>query len=606
MKKPYLSALVLSLFTATASAQITTKEQAITHIEALLSANPTAAANAKTAVNAATNEAGYNAAIKAFHQALNGSKVYFTNSARADTKSYLTVSPTFNAAGDAAAPTVENVFELKYNAAIDAFALKHAVTGRSLKNLPGLYTPVPTIAGEEDLYTFDATGNNYTFSIRNKATNDTKKYLHLAGDKSGAQYNVVRWSVGSGELSDGSTWSIESANTPTENQLKAAALQRFTSYDIESNVGEKLGQRQTTEEVEAIMDKFEAAEEELTLNELQQLISAYADNKFFELNLPNDGLFFKIKSNDGLRYITTTGATSGEWQLKTTKETNDEGTIFCLSNNNLVSLSTGRAVYLSNNRSQAKLAAYSVETPATVEFGGLADGKYKMLLKQGTQKATVHLWQQDDKLGVDGWGGDNTSDKRTHLQLEEVENVPVQLNANGLASFCAPYHMEVPAGVEIYVAGSYNAADERINLTQLSGNIIPAETAVVLRGAASTKIELTYAEGNVTVTPPAVNLFQGKATPSQIATGQEARALKGDEFVVLSTPYVRGFRAYFNASTAGAARATTLAFPGVTAVERVAAAENAAAPIFDLSGRRVEKPVAGQIYVQNGQKFLQR
>ena len=166
--------------------------------------------------------------------------------------------------------------------------------------------------------------------------------------------------------------------------------------------------------------------------------------------------------------------------------------------------------------------------------------------------------------------------------------------------------MEVPAGVEIYVAGSYNAADERINLTQLSGNIIPAETAVVLRGAASTKIELTYAEGNVTVTPPAVNLFQGKATPSQIAAGQEARALKGDEFVVLSTPYVRGFRAYFNASTAGAARATTLAFPGVTAVERVASAKNAAAPIFDLSGRRVEKPVAGQIYVQNGKKFLQR
>ena len=244
-------------------------------------------------------------------------------------------------------------------------------------------------------------------------------------------------------------------------------------------------------------------------------------------------------------------------------------------------------------------------TPATVEFGELADGKYKVILKQGNQKATVYLWQ-DGQTHVDGLGGDNTTSKETHLQLEEVENVPVQLNANGLASFCAPYHMVVPADVEIYVANSYNATDERINLTQLSGNIIPEGTAVVLKGAASTKIELTYAEGNVTVTPPAVNLFKGKATPTQFATGQEVRALKGDEFLVLSTPYVRGFRAYFNASTAGAARATTLAFPGVTAVERVAAAENAAAPIFDLSGRRVEKPVAGQIYVQNGQKFLQR
>ena len=337
---------------------------------------------------------------------------------------------------------------------------------------------------------------------------------------------------------------------------------------------------------------------------MQDLLSAYADKTSFALNLPERGDFFRIKSNDGSRYITTDGAAAGEWQLKTTTGTPDENTIFCFDGTNLVSLKTGRAVYLSNNKSQAKLAAYDVATPATVEFGELADGKYKVILKQGNQKATVHLWQ-DARTNVDGSGGDNTGNVLTHLQLEEVENVPVQLNANGLASFCAPYHMEVPADVEIYVASSFNAAKDRIILTQLSGNIIPEGTAVVLKGAASTKINLTYAEGNMTVTPPAVNLFQGKATPSQIAAGQEARALKGDEFLVLNTQYVRGFRAYLSSAAGGATR-SQLIFPGVTAVDRVAAAENAVAPIFDLSGRRVEKPVAGQIYVQNGQKFLQR
>ena len=603
MKKHYLSALVLALFTATASAQITTQDQANKQIDALAAANPTAATAAKAAVAAASDANGYNQAVKTFYQAIDGKLVYFTNTARGG-KNYLTVSPTFTAAGDiTTTPTAENVFELKYNAANDAFALKHAVTGRSLKNLPGLYTSVSTTVDEDNLYTFVATGNNYTFSISNKATNDSRRYLHLDQHKTGEQFNVVRWEAGNGNLNDPSTWSLESANNRTANELEVAALQRFASYDIQSNVGEELGKRQITKEAGDLMDELEETSSS-KLPVLHKLISAYADNKFFELNLPNDGLFFKIKSNNGTRYVTATGASNDEWQLQTTEDANDEGTIFCLSDNHLVSLTTGRAVYLTNNQSQTKLAPYSVTDLGQVEFSGLADGKYKMLVKQGTQTVTVHLWQ-NDKTGVDGSRGDNTKATETHLQLEEIEKVPVRFNAKGLASFCTPYAMEVPANVEIYVASSFNAAKDRINLTQLTDNVIPAGTAVVLKGAASQRVELNYYTYEDAVPAPAVNLFQGKATPSQIPTGQEARALKGDEFLVLNTQYVRGFRAYLSSAAGGATR-SQLAFPGVTAVESVATAENAEAPIFDLSGRRVEKPVAGQIYVQNGKKFLQR
>ena len=606
MKKQYLSALVLALFTATASAQITTQDQANKQIDALAAANPTAATAAKAAVAAASDANGYNDAVNDFYQALDGKQVYFRNSSRGGGKNYLTVSSAFVAAGDhTETPTAENVFELEYDEANNAFALRHAVTGRTLTDLPKTNnTFVPTVENEGGLYTLTATGKNNTFSLLNKATGAPYNHIHLANDKSGAQYNIVRWSAGNGELNDGSTWSLESAESVTEEAIYEAASNRIISWHLENNkFGSSLGQRYVSQEVLDVWKKV--GNEQATIDNLHTLISAYADKTSLTLNMPQRGDFFRIKSNDGTRYITTDGAAAaGEWQLKTTTGTLDENTIFCFDGTNLVSLKTGRAVYLSNNKSQAKLAAYDVATPATVEFGELADGKYKVILKQGNQKATVHLWQ-DSKTNVDGWNGDNAGNVLTHLQLEEVENVPVQLNANGLASFCAPYHMEVPADVEIYVASSFNAAKDRIILTQLSGNIIPEGTAVVLKGAASTKIELTYAEGNVTVTPPTVNLFQGKATPSQIAAGQEARALKGDEFVVLSTPYVRGFRAFLSSAAGGATR-SQLIFPGVTAVDRVAAAENAAAPIFDLSGRRVEKPVAGQIYVQNGQKFLQR
>ena len=600
MKKQYLSALVLALFTATASAQITTQDQANKQIDALAAANPTAATAAKAAVAAASDANGYNDAVNDFYQALDGKQVYFRNSSRGGGKNYLTVSSAFVAAGDhTETPTAENVFELEYDEANNAFALRHAVTGRTL-------TDLPTVENEGGLYTLTATGKNNTFSLLNKATGAPYNHIHLANDKSGAQYNIVRWSAGNGELNDGSTWSLESAESVTEEAIYEAASNRIISWHLENNkFGSSLGQRYVSQEVLDVWKKV--GNGQATIDNLHTLISAYADKTSLTLNMPQRGDFFRIKSNDGKRYVTTGGATSGEWQLKTTTGTPDENTIFCFDGTNLVSLKTGRAVYLSNNKSQAKLAAYNVATPATVEFGGLADGKYKVILKQGTQTATVHLWQQDDKLGVDGSNGDNTNDNRTHLQLEAVNEVQVHLNNDGYASFCAPKALKAVQNVTIYVANSYDAANERINLTEISGNIIPANTAVVLTSDETSDIALvSLAEGETAPAAPAVNLFKGKATPTQFAAGQEVRALKGEEFLVLNTPYVRGFRAYFNASTAGAARATTLAFPSVTAVERVAAAENTAAPIFDLSGRRVEKPVAGQIYVQNGKKFLQR
>ena len=601
MKKQYLSALVLALFTATASAQITTQDQANKQIDALAAANPAAATAAKAAVAAASDANGYNQAVKTFYQAIDGKQVYFTNSARGGGKSYLTLSPAFAAAGDRTdTPTAENVFELEYDEANNSFALSHAVTGRALKNLPGLYTSIPTTSEEGGSYSFVPTGQNNTFSLRNDATSGDQNCLHLD------QYNkVVRWNAGSGAANDASTWSLENASNVTDDELFEAAGERFMALNLlDVPFGYSLGQRFVSEETKAILEKFKT--NNVSLEEVQDLLSAYADKTSFTLNMPATGDFFRIKSNDGLRYITTKDATKDAWRLQTTKDANDEGTIFCFDGKHLVSLKTGRAVYLNGN-SHAKLAAYSVETPATVEFGGLADGKYKMLLKQGTQTATVHLYQQDDKLGVDGWNGDNTKDNLTHLQLEAVNEVQVHLNNDGYASFCTPKALKAVQNVTIYVANSYDAANERINLTEISGNIIPANTAVVLTSDETSDIALvSLAEGETAPAAPAVNLFKGKATPTQFAAGQEVRALKGDEFLVLSTPYVRGFRAYFNASTAGAARATTLAFPGVTAVDRVAAAENADAPIFDLSGRRVEKPVAGQIYVQNGKKFLQR
>lgn len=566
-------------------------------VAALSAVDPSAAADANNAIDAASDETGYAAALKAFRQALDDHQVRFANTGRG-AKNYLTLSADFKA-GATETKNAEDVFVLKYHADNDNFSLQHAVTGRNLANVPNFNQAVPSTTSDATRYDLLSNDKNNTISLRNVSNNAAQNYLHLASDK----VNVVRWDAGNGNADNASTWTIENADDIDDSALLSAAMRRFELIPAPSDAGEQLGQRTLTDEVDELVDKL-LDNEPLTLEEYQQLLSAHADNHFYELNMPKKGLFFKIKSNDGSRYVTATGATDGVWQLQTTTDSTDEGTIFGYDGSHLVSLSTGRAVYLKGD-SKAKLAKYDETNFGTVEFGTTPDNKYAVYVKQGQQTATMYLYQEASKPGVDGLGGKNTGHVLTHLQLEEVASVPVHLNTAGLATFVPAYDMVVPNGVEIYVASQYDTAHQRIILSQVQGKVIPADTPVLLYGHASTTIQLTYSDEEDGAPTVSVNAFQGSFAPSAVPAGQEGRVLKEGEFVKVVPDFVRGMRAFVSAAPSAGTR-TALAFPGVTAVESVKTASEAEAPIYDLSGRRVTKPVAGQIYVQNGKKFLQR
>lgn len=565
-------------------------------VAALAAVDSSAAATANNAIDAASDETGYAAALKAFRQALDDHQVRFANTGRG-AKNYLTLSADFKA-GATETKNAEDVFVLKYHADNDNFSLQHAVTGRNLANVPNFNQAVPSTTSDATRYDLLSNDKNNTISLRNVSNNAAQNYLHLASDK----VNVVRWDAGNGNADNASTWTIENADDIDDSALLSAAMRRFELIPAPSDAGEQLGQRTLTDEVDELVDKL-LDNEPLTLEEYQQLLSAHADNRFYELNMPKKGMFLKIKSNDGSRYVTANGAADGAWQLQTTTDSTDEGTIFGYDGSHLVSLSTGRAVYLSGG-SQAKLADYTVTNLGTVEFGTTPDNKYAVYVKQGAQTATMHLWQ-DNRNAVDGSGNKNTGNVLTHLQLEEVGSVPVHLNTAGLATFTPAYDMVVPDGVEIYVASQYDTAHQRINLTQVQGKVIPADTPVLLYGPVSTTIQLTYSDEEDGAPAISVNAFRGRFVPSAVPAGQEGRVLKEGEFVKVVPDFVRGMRAFVSAAPSAGTR-TALAFPGVTAVESVKTASEAEAPIYDLSGRRVTKPVAGQIYVQNGKKFLQR
>ena len=508
-------------------------------VAALAAVDSSAAAAANNAIDAASDEAGYAAALKAFRQALDDHQVRFANTGRG-AKNYLTLSTDFKA-GATETKNAEDVFVLKYHADNDNFSLQHAVTGRNLANVPNWNQAIPSTTSDATRYDLQSNDKNNTISLRNVSNNADKNYLHLASDK----VNVVRWEAGSGDADNASTWTIENADDIDDSALLSAAQRRFALLPTPDDLGEQLGERTFTDEVDGLVEKLNN-NEALTLEEYQQLLSAYADNRFYELNMPKKGMFLKIKSNDGSRYVTATGAGDGAWQLQTTTDSTDEGTIFGYDGSHLVSLSTGRAMYLTDG-SKAKLADYNETNFGTVEFGTTPDNKYAVYVKQGAQTATMHLWQEASKPGVDGLGGKNTGHVLTHLQLEEVESVPVHLNTAGLATFTPAYDMVVPNDVEIYVASQYDTAHQRINLTQVQGNVIPADTPVLLYGPVSTTIQLTYSDEEDGAPAISVNAFRGSFAPPAGTAGQEGRVLTSGEHATLlsgSSCRTRGSRAH--------------------------------------------------------------
>lgn len=196
-------------------------------------------------------------------------------------------------------------------------------------------------------------------------------------------------------------------------------------------------------------------------------------------------------------------------------------------------------------------------------------------------------------------------------ELKAIEGKAIQIQgAKSIATFSAPFATLVPEGIKAYyiAADGYTNGQTTAKLTAVdAGKAIPANQGVILTGTET---------GRVTMVPAAAKAV-AELTGNQL--GQTAGATK----VVTENLYVLGksgenvgfFKAQKN-TTLGmnkaylmgttSAAAIELQFGNeVTGIDAVESATNEAdAPIYDLTGRRVNATVKGGIYIQNGKKFI--
>jgi hypothetical protein len=282
-------------------------------------------------------------------------------------------------------------------------------------------------------------------------------------------------------------------------------------------------------------------------------------------------------------------ATATGYELTSTKS---EASVFYFDGNHLTGLDYGFGL----NTTQNKYNLSEAEQKAVV-----AQGKLEKTLDAGSYSLKVgNKFVKLDNAGL------SVTDKESesHIFLEEATEFKLNTDALGYVSFFAPTAVEILDNVEVYT-GKLNAQNSVVNLKKVNTKKIPEKTAVLLRkGTSKTSFTVKKIDSAPAITD---NSLQGYTVSSnKNVANAYGFAVQNNKLVFIPlNDGVRAFKAViFNGNAAGMQEFIPTSF-APTGIEGVTVEENKE-EIFDLTGRRVESPVKGQVYVKGGKKFIQK
>lgn len=186
--------------------------------------------------------------------------------------------------------------------------------------------------------------------------------------------------------------------------------------------------------------------------------------------------------------------------------------------------------------------------------------------------------------------------------------VPFTMSAVQYATYYGDKTVKLPAGLTANV-GEIDAQKHMLKLTPI-GNVVPANTAVIITGTAGNyTLDVSTEAGSV----PAKNDLKGSMTEipattvssasvAYYAMGYNTDAQKVSFGLVEGTSIPAG-KAYIEISKTAGAAPELLGDFLISSVQHVQR-DTDSATIYDLNGRKVTQPVSGQLYVRNGKKFI--
>ena len=193
-------------------------------------------------------------------------------------------------------------------------------------------------------------------------------------------------------------------------------------------------------------------------------------------------------------------------------------------------------------------------------------------------------------------------------KIAPATDIEVALNEVGSASYATTYLPFAVQGDGVTKLYTGTHSGNQLNMSEVTG-VVPAQTALVLKNsAAAASTKLTIKES---AEPAITSNLQGTLTGvtlnddnrnSYLVLGKNEGQI-GFYLPKTTATSIGANKAYLSNALAPA---IALNFDDVTTAIGAVTTEgfNANAPIFDLSGRRVNSAVKGGLYIQNGKKFI--
>lgn len=218
-------------------------------------------------------------------------------------------------------------------------------------------------------------------------------------------------------------------------------------------------------------------------------------------------------------------------------------------------------------------------------------------------------YNSDTYEGVGTWYGN--ADAGNYWQLIKVTTVPLTIAANDYTTLCLPFNVNLPEGSAVKAYYASTAAGDVLNLTKITGGIIPANQGVILQNTSETEAAI-----NLTITTDEATTLDGNRLEGVTAKREGyavksnyvlADGKKGIGFYKANFTAIPANKAYLPVANVQNAQGVMMAFSfgdEVTGIDNVNAAAPAAKKYYDLQGRRVLYPAKGIFVTEDGQKVL--
>ena len=463
---------------------------------------------------------------------------------------------------------------------------------------------------DDDIFLFYTTGNNTPIHFQNTDQVIVRYGSYEANSGSAMKFIYI-----------GNSYDLDKL---TEEKI-AALTELQTAYNankdfINAEIGEGLGQYTCDEEyiygfdfalgkAQEIVEGSLAEQATKDISTIQgyTAVISQASTKY-QINLPAAGKYYRFQGAcdvtpaEYAHYYITGHTNDDGGRIALTKDA-DASTIYYFDGTNLIAYQSGLVIGLNSGHWVFASVDDDSKPASTITFAGSPRKAGTYTIKSADRYFHYFYYNENNTVQVNRCQDDVCAEHDWYIT--EVTELPVRITAAGYASFYAPVEVTLPAEVTAHTVtknGEYATLSDAIS-------VVPAENGVILAGE-----EGTY---NLTISN------KGAEDLTNALSGTIAKTLftktEGDAYYVLGmiegavglyNPvkgeddtkfYNAGHKAYWHIPAVS--QTVGYRFGGnTTAIESVIISADANAPIYDLSGRRVNNAVKGGIYIVNGKK----